>query len=266
MEWFTIFLSSLITAVSPVGFIIDNVIQNELRSQIVNVEKLSVRVNSTPSYKVVNGKFDNISIASRKAEVIKNLKIDSFELETDPIDINIDQIQQGGKVKNFRSFFNKPLQGAFKITIKEEDFNQALESQNIKSKLQELINDLLPRQAPQFKIVALRINFIRKDYLGLEVELEEDSASKETKNELIITTEVGFEIEKGYLIKLTNLNATLNKRKLSKRFLNFLTIGINENLNLKTLEKQGIVARILNLQVDDNMLKVAIFFRFDPLL
>ncbi len=266
MEWFTIFLSSLITAVSPIGIIVDNVIENELRSQVVNVEELLVRIDNTPSYKVVNGKFDHISIASRKIEVIRNLKIDSFELETDPIDINIDQIQQIEKIEDLRSLFKKPLQGAFKITVKERDFNQALESQNIKSKLQELINDLLPRQAPRFRIVALRANFIRKNYIGLEVELEEDSNSKKTKNELIITTEVGFEVEKGYLIKLTNLSATLNKRKLSKRFLNFLTIGINEKLNLKTLEKQGLVTRIINLNVRDNMLKVAVFFRFDPLL
>ena len=62
------------------------------------------------------------------------------------------------------------------------------------------------------------------------------------------------------------MSATLNKRKLSKRFLNFLTIGINEKLNLKNLEKQGIVARILELHINNNMLKVATFFRLDPLL
>ena len=266
MEWFTIFLSGLITTISPIGLIVDNVIENELRSQFVNAEKLLVSIDNTTNYKIVNVKIDHIYIASRKVEVIKNLTIDSFELETDSVDIDIKKIQQLEKAKNLRSFLNKPFQGAFKITIKEENFNEALESQNIKSKLQELINDLLPRQAPKFKIIALRVNFVRENYLGLEVELEEDSTSKKTKNELIITTEVGFNVEKGYLVKLTNLSATLNKRKLSKRFLNFLTIGINEKLNLKNLEKQGIVARILELHINNNMLKVATFFRLDPLL
>ena len=89
MEWFTIFLSGLITTISPIGLIVDNVIENELRSQVVNAEKLLVRIDNTPSYKIVNGKVDHIYIASRKVEVIKNLTIDSFELETDSVDIDI---------------------------------------------------------------------------------------------------------------------------------------------------------------------------------
>ncbi|MEM8779719.1 MAG: DUF2993 domain-containing protein [Cyanobacteria bacterium P01_G01_bin.49] len=264
MEWFTILLSSFITAISPVGLIVDTVVADTLRSQVAGVEELAVRVDNTPSYQPLQGKIDRIRIASRGLELIENLRIESFELETDPIDLNLNRLQEPGGLKKIQTSLNKPFQGAFRVVIKESDLNQALESTNIKSQLQTLIDGLLPAQAPQFEILTLRLNFIEKNRLGLEAELEQVAEEGETNNQLAIAAEVGFDVEKGRSIKLIDFSATLNERKLSQRFLDLLTTGINQRLDLATFEERGIVARLLKLNFDEETLDIVAFVRLNP--
>ena len=264
MEWFTILLSSVITAISPGGLIVDTVVADTLRSQVADVEDLAVRVDNTPSYQLLQGKIDRIRIASRGIEPIKNLRIESFELETDPVDLDLNRLQQSGSINKIQASLNKPFQGAFRLVIKESDLNQALASFNIKEQLQTLIDSLLPPQAPQFKILTLRLNFLEENRIGLAVELEQVAEEGEAANQLAIAAEAGFTIEKGRSIKLTDLTATLNDRQLSQRFLGLLTTGINERLDLAIFEERGIIARILRLKLDEETLEIAAFFRLNP--
>ncbi len=264
MEWFTILLSSVITAISPGGLIVDTVVADTLRSQVADVEDLAVRVDNTPSYQLLQGKIDRIRIASRGIEPIKNLRIESFELETDPVDLDLNRLQQSGSINKLLAYLYKPFQGAFRLVIKESDLNQALASFNIKEQLQTLIDSLLPPQAPQFKILTLRLNFLEENRIGLAVELEQVAEEGEAANLLAIAAEAGFTIEKGRSIKLTDLTATLNDRQLSQRFLGLLTTGINERLDLAIFEERGIIARILRLKFDEETLEIAAFFRLNP--
>lgn len=264
MEWFTILLSSVITAISPVGLIVDTVVAESLRSQVADVEKLAVRVDNTPSYQPLQGKIDRIRLASRGIEPLENLRIESFELETDPIDLDLKRLQEPGGIKNIQASLNKPFQGAFRLVVKEKDINDALGSSNIKAQLQTLVDTLLPPQAPQFEILSLRLNFIEENRLGLDVKLQQAAEEGETGNRLAITAEVGFQVEKGRSIQLVDLNATLNEQQLSQRFLNLLTTGINERLDLATFEERGIVARILRLNLDEETLDIVAFIRLNP--
>lgn len=264
MEVFTIFLSSLITLLSPVGFVADKLIADSLRSQVADVETLAVRVDNTPSYQVVGGKIDRIRIASRGIEIIEDLRIDSFELETDSIDVDINQIQQARGIKNIQSSLNKPLQGAFRMVIQEDDLNAALEAYNVRSQLQNLIDTVLPDQVPQFEILKLQLNFMEESRLALEVELEQATAEGQPPNNLKIQAEVAFEIEQGKKIKLTDISASLNDRQLSPRFTNLLKIGISDRLDLDIFASQGFIARILDFKLDENRLEIATFFRLSP--
>lgn len=99
--------------------------------------------------------------------------------------------------------------------------------------------------------------------MGLAVELEQEAAEGQPPNQLAITAEVGFEVEKGRKISLIDLNVTLNERKLSQRFLTLLTTGISERLDLSTFEAQGLIARILDLKINDNTVNIAAFFRLN---
>ncbi|MEA5510281.1 DUF2993 domain-containing protein [Crocosphaera sp. UHCC 0190] len=264
MEWFTILLSSFIAAITPVGFIVDTVVANTLRAQVAGVEELAVRVDNTPSYQPIQGKVDRIRIASRGLEPIENLRIDSFELETDPLDFDLNRIQQPGGIKKLRESLRKPFQGAFRMVIKETDLNQALESPNIKVQIQKLLDQVLPPQAPRFEIVKLRLNFLQENRLGLEVELKQEAEEGQESNQLDITAEVSFQVEGGRSIKLIDLSATLNERKLSQRFLGLLTEGINQQLDLAIFENQGFIARILKLNLNEDTLDIVAFFRLNP--
>ncbi len=245
MEFFTIFLSSLLTAISPVGLVIDTVVAQTIRSQVKDVEELAVRIDNTPSYQPIQGQIDRIRIASRGIEPIENLRIEAIELETDPININIKRLQGKG-IKGIRQSLRQPLQGGLRLIIKESDLNQALESAKIKSKLQQIINRLLPEQAPRFEILTLRIEFRPENRLGIEVKLQQEAKEGKTPEPLALTLETGLKVENGRSLQLLALSGTLNERKLSKKFLSRF-----QSFDLATLEKQGIITRLLQLNLDE---------------
>ncbi len=263
MEWFTIVLSSLLGAISPVGVILDNVVASNLRSQLSGVEQLAVRIDNTPSHQVLQGKIDRVRIASRGVEPIENLRIEAIELETDPIDLDISRLQQGGLQPLIESL-RKPLQGGIHLIIKESDLNVALQSPNIKAQLQQLINRFLPAQAPKFELLSVRLDFSENNRLGVQVQLQEAEEEGVTGDHLDLASEVRFQVIEGRSLQLLDLSGTLNGRKLSQRFLNGLTEGINQQLDLRKLETQGIVARILQLNLDQDTLDLAVFFRLNP--
>ncbi len=264
MEVFTIFLSSLITIISPLGFVVDSVIAERLRSQVKSVETLAVRVDNTPSYQPIAGKIDRIRIASRGLEIIDNLRIDTLELETDPIDININKIQNLRGIKSIQSSLNKPFQGGVRLVIKEEDLNSALEADSIREQLQALIDRVLPPEAPSFNILKLQVNFMAENRLALEIELEQEGEEGEPPTKLAIAAEVGFEIEQGNKIKLTDLTAIINDRKLSPRFSNLLLAGISDRLSLDIFADQGFLVRILQADMNEESLNIAAFFSLSP--
>ncbi|MDJ0844357.1 LmeA family phospholipid-binding protein [Crocosphaera sp.] len=263
MEVFTIFLSSLITIISPLGVVVDTLVAQQLRSQVASVEKLAVRIDNTPSYQPIAGKIDRIRIASRGIEIIENLRIDTFDLETDPIDIDINKVQNLKGIQTIQSSLNKPLQGAFRLVIKEDDLNAALEAYSVREQLQGLVDNILPPEAPSFEILKLQINFMADNRLALEIELEQEGEEGEPPTQLNIAAEVAFEIEQGKKIKLTDLTAIINDRKLSPRFTNILVAGISDRLSLDIFADQGFLVRIIQLNLNDETVDIAAFFRLD---
>ncbi|HAC63298.1 MAG TPA: DUF2993 domain-containing protein [Cyanothece sp. UBA12306] len=259
MEFFTIFLSSLLTVISPVGLVIDTVVANTIRSQVKSVEELAVRIDNTPSYQPIQGKIDRVRIATRGIEPLENLRIEAIELETDPIDLNINGLEGKG-LTGIRKSLRQPLQLGVNLIIKEDDINQALESANIKSKIQQVINNVLPAQAPRFSILTLQFQFKSENRLGIEVKLQQDPKEGETPEPLALTLETGLKVKNGRSLQLLDLNGTLNGRKLSRKFLSRF-----QSVDLDILEKQGIVFRLLQLNVDEETLNASAFFRLDTL-
>lgn len=259
MEFFTIFLSSLLTAISPVGLVIDTVVANTIRSQVKSVEELAVRIDNTPSYQPIKGKIDRVRIATRGIEPVENLRIEAIELETDPIHINLNSLEGKG-ITGVRQSLRQPLQLGFNLVIKESDINQALESANIKSRIQKVIDRFLPEQAPRFEILTLQFQFKSENRLGIEVQLQQEAKEGETPDPLALSLETGLKIENGRSLQLLDLNGTLNGRKLSRKFLSRF-----QSFDLATLEKQGIIVRLLQLNLDEETLNTSAFFRLDTL-
>ena len=263
MEFLTIFLSGLLSIASPVGIILDSIAESEFRQQFEEVEQVEIRIDNIPSYQIISGQVQRIRLASRGVYLTPNFRLDTLELETDPIDINLDQLKQGNK----RAFFealNQPLQGAFRIVITEEDLNNLLKSPQIQESLPEIINQARGSddQNPSFELLNPEIDFLENNRLALKVQFQRVRNNR--KEPLDIVLEMGLESNNGKNVKIVNLTGTINDQQLSQRLLNGFAEGITERLNLSKLEEKGIIARFLQLQIDDNNFHLAGFARLEP--
>jgi hypothetical protein len=263
MEIFTIVLSSLLAVISPAGVIVDQVVAAEIRSRVKGVEQLAVRIDNVPSYQLVNGKVDRIRIASRGIQPVENFRIDTFELESAPIDVNLQVLQQGG-INALRDSLRHPLQGGMRLVLTESDLNQALQSPNIKAKIQQLINNLLPKEedieVKSFELLDTRLDFMGNNRFGVAVKLQQNSSSSEKPPETLeLWLEVTIKVIAGRSVQLLNPSGTLNGRKLSTRLLNGFAEGLSEDLDLRSLEKQGITARLLQFEITEDEFDLAAF-------
>lgn len=268
MELIAILLSSVLGAISSTGLILDRVVENNLRDSVESVEKVAVRIDNTPSYQVIQGKVDRIRIAMRGVEPIPHLRIDTLELETDPIDVNLSSLQGGG-IDKFRESLRQPLQGAVRLAISEADINRALQTPSVQSLIQQAINRLVPdrNQSSQmsFSLVDSRLDFLENDRLGVRLNLQSSNGATGTSEALEIILEVGFRLVNGRSIQLIEPEGTINGRRLSNRLLQGFAERLSQELDLRTLDKQGTIARLLQLETDGEKLNLAAFVRVETL-
>ena len=267
MEVLTILISSLIAGVSPGGLVIDTVLENTLRSQVEAVEVLEIRVDNAPSYRILQGKGERIRIATRGLELISDLRIDTLELETDPIDVDIKRLRQG-KQKALNESFREPVQGGVRLVLTEKDINQALESEAIQARLQKLLNRLVSRNNSRqgnFQVLNPRMDLLGNNRLRFEIELSRSTSEGNKSEPLDIMLELGMKLIAGRNLELIEPEATINGKKLSPRLLKGFARGINKRLDLRTLEEMGITVRILKLNIDEDELNLATFVRYEAL-
>lgn len=260
MEWLTIILAGLLSILTPTGLIVDSVIEHSLRQQVKHVDTLEVRVDNVPSYQALSGKLDRIRIASRGIEPIESVRIDTLEVETDAIDLDINALQQNkGK---FREALRQPLQGGVRIVLTEADLNRALASDALKKQLQQRLDRLLPAQAPKFKLITAQVSFADRDRLQAKVQLQQGEGNATDNLDLAVSA--GIKLTSGRTLELFDPQATLNGKKLSTRILKGFTDRINERLDLRSLESGGIWLRLLQLKIGEGNLEVAGFVRVSP--
>ena len=96
------------------------------------------------------------------------------------------------------------------------------------------------------------------------MQLQQKSDDAEKPDNLEIVLESGIKVIQGRSIELVDPNATLNGRKISQRILQGVIGSINERLSLKKFEKQGIIARLLELNFDNKEINLAAFVRLEP--
>ena len=267
MEVLVIVISSLIASVSPGGLVIDSVLENTLRSQIEAVEVLEIRVDNAPSYRGLQGKAERIRLATRGLQLIADLRIDTLELETDPIYVDVKRLRQG-KQKVLNESFREPVQGGVRLVLTEKDINQALESQAIQARLQQLLNRLVSRNNSSqgnFQLLNPRLDLLDNNRLRFQMQLSRSSSEGNKSEPLDIMLELGVKLIAGRNIELIEPQATINGRKLSPRLLKGFARRINQSLDLRTLEEMGITAWVLKLNIGEDELNLATFIRYEAL-
>lgn len=258
MEFFTILLSSLLAAVSPVGLVIDTVVENAFRSRLNKVEQLQVRVDNAPSYQIVQGKVERVRIAGRGLWLTPDIRIGILELETDPISLDLQRLR-GGEGSP-REAIREPVQAGMRLVLSEEDMNKALQSPAVIARLQGIANRLLGGSADRYELRNPQVDFLGDNRLRFQLELREKDAEP-----LAIGLESGLSITAGHTLQLIDPAVSVNGRVLSPRLVAGFTAGFSNRLDLRKLEDAGITARLLQLNVNPGDLEVAAFVRADAL-
>jgi hypothetical protein len=263
MKILVIFLSSLLSGISPTGLIIDSIVADNIRSRVSQVEQLVVRVDNTPSHQLLQGKINRVRIASRGLYPIENLRLQVLELETDPIDLNLKGFRQSDG-KSPLDFLNRPLQGGVRLVVLQQDLNNALQTPNIQTRLRQLLNQVLPeREDRKFNVVEIRLFFLGNNRLGGEFAIvQTDLPTQETKS-LQMRLEADFKVIGGRSLQILEPSGWLNGRKLSTRLLKGFAEGLSEELDLRKLDERGILVRVLELNITEEVLNLTLFFRLE---
>ena len=274
MEIAIVILSGLLSFIAPAGFALDTIIESNLRSRFADAEIIDVRIDNTPSHQLLAGKVDRLRIATRGIEPVEGLRIDVFELETDPLNIDIDRLQQDSK--NFRSAFRQPVSGAFRLVLAEEDLNRAFDSPAFENRLQRVVERIsanIPDAGQQnYKLEELEIDFIESDttraVLGDRLKMQVSLSGKDTRTgeitRVTLQIETGLEISNGHNLKLVEPEILLNDRPLPPLLSDIISDVLGERLNLQSLESSGVTLRLLQLEIERDRLELAAYVRIEP--
>ena len=279
MEIIAIALSGLLSLASSGGIILDDLAKKQIGSQIISVEQQAVRIDNSPNYRLLQGKIDRLRIASRGVKIEPGLRIAVLDLETDAIVLKSQP--NLSSINELRKSLAKPASGAVKLIITEADLNRALQSPEILALLETILNQSLIRRAGAtnipYRLSDLRVELhsanrgeirfkLSRPRPSANIKPDDISGTSTVKNrsrELDFTLESTVEVRDGKTLRLIDPQGTVNNRPMSSRLLDGFAVGISDRLNLNSLESDGILARILQLEINQDRLKLIGFIRVE---
>jgi hypothetical protein len=253
MELIASILTGLLGLAGTPGIILDRVATDLIRQQVDRAEVLEVRIDNTPSYQILAGKVDRLRLASRGVYVLPFLRIDTLELETDPIDIDPASLQSGIKLR-------KPLQAAVKVILKASDLNLALRSPQVLQSFPSIKIDLTSlggKGAEEVEIRDPEITFLQDNRLRLAATLKPKSSNQTLK----VSVEANLTVIEGRRLQLINPNINLQGVNVPNQLTETFSQGLNRILDLSQLEAAGVSARILKFELSDGNLQLIGFAR-----
>lgn len=256
MEFITILLSGLLAVLSPVNLVADKVVESNLRSRLNKVEQLKVRIDNAPNYQLVQGKVDRVRIAGRGLWLTPDIRIGALEVETDPINVNLQSLRQSGQSP--RSSLRQPVQAGLRLVLAQEDINKALQSPAVAARLRLIGSRVLGGSPERYEFLNPRVDLLGNNRLRFQVEVQEKEAQP-----LAIMVESGLGITAGHSLQLIEPAVSVNGRALSPQLVAAFTRRLSDRFDLRTLEEAGITARLLQFKIDTSELEVAAFVRVD---
>jgi LmeA-like phospholipid-binding len=260
MELITILLSGITALFSLTGVVVDKNVEAAFRSQLDRAEQLQVRVDNAPVHQIINGKINKLRVAGRGLWVSKNLRIDTLDIETDPIAVDIRAIQADGQSPRASSL-QQPIQAAVKLKFNEEDLNNFLKSPEAIAQLQQMTTSTFGAAAgslnKDYQIANPQVKFLANNRLAISAELQDPGSSEK----LPVTLETGLTVSGGRKFQLVEPTARVGETPIPPFLLAGLTTGISDRFNVDILEERGLSARILQLKVTPQQLELAAFVR-----
>ncbi|MFB2982618.1 DUF2993 domain-containing protein [Microseira sp. BLCC-F43] len=269
MEIITYLLSAVFGLLSTAGFFVESIARNSIRSQFDRVEQLQVRVDNIPSYQLVQGKLERVRIAGRGLWLIPEARIAALELETDPVDVNIQRLRQRGQLPT--AALRQPLQAGVRLVLTAGDINKALQTPRIKALLQNLVTRyagaFLNQGSQRYTFVNPRVEFLANNRLRFQVELQQEGETQTDAangRKLPIRLESGIAFVSGRRLQLIEPSASIDNNEIPSFLLGPLSQSLTEQFDLGQLEQSGITARLLQLKINPDQLEIAAFVRVLP--
>jgi hypothetical protein len=257
VEWITIILSSLVTLVSPVGIVADQVAEGLIREQLYQADLVDVRIDSAPNFQFAGGRVDRVRVAGRGVYPIPELRIDTVDLETDPINIDLAALQSG------RFALDEPFQAATHVILKADDINTVLRSQRVQTLLDTLRFSLpgtTEREENRYGLANPQIEFLTDNRLQVTVELQ-DRVEQESVTAVV---ETGLQVVDGHQLVLLNPQIAVDGQPVPQALVTSFTRGVNSELTLKQLEGVSVVARVLQFSLSPDAVDAVLYVRVDP--
>jgi hypothetical protein len=265
MELLTLVLSGILTLVSPVGATFDNIAEGDIREALHDAEQLEVRLDNAPNYALLRGNIQRLRFAGRGLYVTPDLRIDTVEIESDPIAVDINRLNQEDATSIPR-FLREPLQGAMRVVITEADLNRALRSQAAAEPLRELgigitrTNDPEAQSDPQrFQIVNPEVEFLANNRVRFQLEI----ADRRDNESVQILLETGLASVNGARIQAVNPTIQINNEEAPTQLIAIFSRILDRALDLRKYEDRGLLARVLKFELDGDRLEIAAFIRID---
>lgn len=258
MEFISILLSSLIFIGSPIGFGLDTLAEQALRSRLNGVEDIQVRVDNGSNLNLLKGKIDRLQVGIRGLYPIEGFRVALADLDTDPIDLDF------GKLRRGKVVLDDPLNGALHLVITPEDLNQYLLSPEFTERLNKIKIDLgnaaQSREVGRYQLTNPKATFLPNNRLQLELNLSAPNQDESLK----IKAQTGFTIENGHRLILVDPEVSVNDSPAPEQLLDTFTENLGDRLSLRRLEDSGITTRILDASINPEQFDLVMWVSIDP--
>ena len=258
MEFISILLSSLLFIGSPIGFGLDTIAEQAIRSRLSGVEDIQVRVDNGSNLNLLRGQIDGLQIGGRGIYPTPGFRVAIADLETDPIDLNFGKLQRGKVV------LDQPLNGALHVVITPADLNNYLQSPEFIERLNNipinLGNAAQAREVSRYELTNPKATFLPNNRLQLELDMSEPSLGEELK----IKVQTGFTIENGHRLVLIDPQVSVNDSPAPEQLVDALTANMGDKLSLRKLEASGITTRVLDTSISPEQFNLVMWVSIDP--
>ncbi|MEL6493667.1 MAG: DUF2993 domain-containing protein [Cyanobacteria bacterium J06623_7] len=279
MEVLTIILAGIISLGSSGGIILDKIARSEIGDRVTSIERQAVRIDNQPNYDVARGKLARVRIANRGVYLEPGVRVAVLDLETDPLAVRLDRLSFSS-IEGLRQALKSPAQVAARIVLAEADLNQALQAPEVRQQLEDNLNRLIASRAGanniSYGLQDMQLELRPQNRLGVSFKLERlrstgasaanrgTSPTNDRSRELEIGLELTLKIVDGQRISLVDPQGVVNGRPMSTRLLNGFATGFSDRLNLNLLAADGILARILQLEINEDNLQLVGFVKVEP--
>jgi hypothetical protein len=279
MEPLTLILASLISLLSPANFAGEKIIESTIRQQFKQVEVVQVRIDNPPIHQAVAGKVEKVRIATRGIYPLEGIRIDTAELETDPINFSVQELRRSD-LKRGKLLLQAPLGVAVRLKLTRADLVQSLKSPFVRQQVGQLVRGLVNRPAPsdpaptppatnppmaevppaeaarRVQILNPKVEFLGDRRIAVSLEVAEAGATETLKLE--VTS--GIQITDGRQIELVDPTILVNGTPLPPGFVSQFKAGLQERINQRLFgQSLGPRLRVLKFSLASQQLEVIAF-------